>query len=189
MKLTVFCLFNIIYMGCASSELPTFSSFKELDFSYNNEWSSCFSIKFTQSDTVYIRQHFASIRYMSQDSAVKNNASYIGILTDDQRSQLDSFIRSIDLHRYDTSYFQEGLEDGTEYKFYIKNDSLAKSIYIYGDSCPIELAKLAEWLAETRKTLQLVATDTAIIFNSHINLAPPAPVLDIRKFVPPSAEE
>jgi hypothetical protein len=88
--------------GKNSSTLPTFHAF---DFSYNDTWSTGFSIKFTQKDSVFIRQHAVYANYTG-DTNVKDRTSYFAILNHSQRLTLDSFIRNIDFAKFDHVLFR-----------------------------------------------------------------------------------
>ncbi len=107
-------------------------SFNSFDFSYNDVFSSCFSIKFTQSDTVYIRQHFAK----AFSDTPKSNTTYYSLLTNNERTQLDSFINHSAILHFDTSYYQS-YEDGLDYQFYFDKDSTKKLIRVHSDSVPL----------------------------------------------------
>lgn len=50
-----FTLLGLAFLSCKNSKPPDRSkAFTAFDFSYNDVFSTCFSIKFTQSDTVFI---------------------------------------------------------------------------------------------------------------------------------------
>lgn len=98
-------------------------SFQAFDFTYNDVFSTCFSIKFLQSDTALIRQHFAS----SFSDNLKSETSYYALLSKSDRVTLDSFINVIPFDKYDTSYYQD-YQDGIDYQFYIQKDTIKKCI-------------------------------------------------------------
>ena len=92
-----------------SKQIDKRQTFKQFDFSYNDFFTTCFSIKFTQGDTVFIRQHWASI-----SDTLKRNQNYFAILTDTERQKLDSFLDKAKFTSYDTSYYQS-YQDGDYY--------------------------------------------------------------------------
>ena len=112
---------------------PTFDSF---DFTYNNVFSNCFSIKFTQGDTVYIKRHFVA----SLEDSAYAKASYYALLSKYQTNKLDSFIRAIDFSAYDSSYL-DGSQDGLTYQFYIRRDTIVKTIFVHSRQAPGQLLR------------------------------------------------
>src|SRR5688572_11621446 len=96
-------LFISISASCNISITPD-PPFQQFEFYYNNTWTSAFSLKLTASDTVYIRQHFASNHYQKINTSITSNASYFGILSPMEKMKLDSFIRHLNFSEYDSSY-------------------------------------------------------------------------------------
>lgn len=176
----------ILYASC-SSEKRLSPSFTEFDFSYNDTWSSSFSIRFTPSDTVYVRQHFWYGNHIASQTDLKEGTTYIGLLNKEQTRRLDSFITHLDIKKYATWYIED-VQDGTSYDFYLKTDSIEQSIGLYGVSVPAPLLAFGQWIFETKEQLILSAVDTGIKFRSYRPLPPP-PGLDLRKFVPPTSSE
>lgn len=158
-------------------------SFSHFDFSYNDVFSTCFSIKFTQSDSVFIKQHFAPV---SSDTP-KNGQSYYAILTEKEKQRLDSFINKINFSKLDTSYF-ESYHDGIEYQFYIDKDSTKKLIYVHSDSLPTDVKTFGFWIADLKKNLKLFKIDTVINFGSVRHFLPPRVPAPTIKFTPPKVE-
>lgn len=138
--------FSLTLIGCDNYK-PVANKiiFKQFDFSYNDIFSTSFSIKFTQGDTVFIRQHWAS----AFSDSLKSNKSYRGILTDLERKKLDSFLTKMQFAKYDTAYY-ESYEDGHAYEFYIKIGTFQKAIYVHSDSIPNELKDFGYWIVETK---------------------------------------
>ena len=157
--------------------------FDQFDFSYNDFFSTCFSIKFTQGDTVYIRQHFAS----SSDT-LKSDTSYFAILTNFERQKLDSFLNKMKFAKYDTSYY-ESYQDGDYYEFFIENDTIQKTIFVHSDSIPTEIKDFGYWIVTTKKKLKHFRIDTTVTFGSLKYFLPPSvpppPLID---FTPPKFE-
>jgi hypothetical protein len=170
--------------GCDNSkQIEKRKRFKQFDFSYNNLFATCFSIKFTQGDTVFIRQHFAPI-----SDTLKRNQNYFAILTDTERQKLDSFLDKAKFASYDTSYYQS-YEDGDYYQFYIANDTMQKTIFVHSDSIPTELKEFGYWIVATKKNLKHYLAVTTTEFGSLKYFLPP--VVDpppTIKFKPPKVE-
>lgn len=173
--------FSLTLTSCDNSKpVDKVTIFNQFDFSYNDFFSTCFSIKFTQGDTVFIRQHWAS----AFSDSLKSNKNYRGILSDAERERLDSFLTKIKFATYDTSYY-ESYEDGHYYEFTIKNDTLKKTIFVHSDKIPNELKDFAYWIVVTKKKLKLSEIDTTLDFGNLKNFLPPSvPPLPI-KFTPP----
>lgn len=177
--------FSLTLIGCDNHKpVDKKILFNQFDFSYNDIFSTCFSIKFTQGDTVYIRQHWAS----AFSDSLKSNESYRGILSDLERKKLDSFLTKIKFAKYDTSYY-ESYEDGQYYEFFIKIDSFQKAIFVHSDSIPQELKDFGYWIVETKKKLRPVEIDTTLNFGSSKYFLPTySPPPGIINFTPPKVE-
>jgi hypothetical protein len=147
-------------------------SFQAFDFTYNDVFSTCFSIKFLKSDTALIRQHFAS----SFSDNIKSQTSYYTLLTKTDRLTLDSFINTLPFDSYDTSYYQD-YQDGIDYQFYIQTDTIKKSIRVHSDSVPSALTDFKNWIVKRKQTFKLHQVDTAIHFESGKYIVPPPTLL------------
>ena len=178
-------VFSITALACGTQpkELP----FIAFEFYHDNTWSTAFSIRFTQSDTVYIRQHFtSSSARLTIDTSARSSSSYLGILSHQEKTSLDSFIRQIDFSVYDTSYYDGSLHDGSTFRFYIKKDSLSKIVHIYGESAPAELLHFGQWITDIKRRLRLIEVDSMITFEHANDRLPPPVNVDMRKFTPPA---
>ena len=184
--------FNILFYfatwlltSCDSSKKPVRQdSYQSIDFTYNDVFSTCFSIKYSQSDTAYIRQYFVS----SFSDKLKSETSYFTLLSKEDRIILDSFINVIPFHSYDTSYYED-YQDGIDYQFYIQKDTINKRIRIHSDSVPSVLTDFKNWILERKEQYQLHQVDTIIHFESAKYVVPPPasppPTID---FIVPSTK-
>lgn len=180
----LFTVFAIALFSCKNSKQPDKTqSFKQFDFSYNDFFTTCFSIKFTRGDTVFMRQHFAPFA-----DTLKSDENYFAILNEAERQKLDSFLNRMNFTTYDTSYY-ESFEDGEYYQFYIVNDSMQKTVFIHSDSIPIELKEFGYWIVSIKKNLQYHLADTTAEYGSLKYFLPPEalppPTID---FKPPKVE-
>ena len=157
--------------------------FTTFDFSYNDVFSTCFSIKFTKGDTVFIKQHFAS----AFSDTPKSGQSYYAILADPDKHRLDSFIDKTNFAMFDTSYYQN-YQDGEEYQFFVDKDSIQKTIYVHSDSIPNELKSFGHWIVDLKKNLKLFTIDTVVNFGSVRHFLPPTVPDPTMKFTPPKVE-
>jgi hypothetical protein len=172
------------FLSCNNSKLLEKPKvFEAFDFSYNNVFSTCFSIKFTQGDTVFIKQHFAP----AFSDTLKSNQSYYAILADIDRARLDSFITKTNFTKLDTSYYQD-YQDGEEYQFFIYKDFAKKIVYIHSDSIPDELKSFGYWIVDLKKNLKLFKIDTAVIFGSVTNFLQPTVPAPPIKFTRPKTK-
>ena len=162
MKLFISLIIIILtIIGCDNSkQIDKRQRFKQFDFSYNDFFTTCFSIKFTKSDTVFIRQHWASI-----SDTLKRNQNYFAILTERERQKLDSFLDKVKFASYDSTYYQS-YEDGDYYQFYFANDTMQKTIFVHSHSIPTELKKFGYWIVATKKNLKHHLADTTNKFGS-----------------------
>jgi len=168
MRLFLLLILIDLVFGCNDKHQTIHKTFNDFDFSYNDVFSTCFSLKFTQGDTVYMRQYFSP----ELSDFPKKNKSYFAILSKQERQKADSFIKVIDFNKYDTTYYQR-YEDGIEYEFYISNDTMQKNIYIHSDSAPNELFEFAKWIVDTKEHLKHNVIDTNIKYGSLKNFLPP----------------
>jgi hypothetical protein len=183
----LFCalLLSLLLSCSGKMESSRMVPYREFEFYHDDTWSTAFSIKFMQTDTVYIRQHFVSISNRGPEMAIKSNTSYVGCLSQQDRATLDSFIRHARFFQYDTAYEDDNLQDGSTYDFYIRTDSLSKVIHIYGDSAPPELMRFGRWITETKSRMRLVKIDSLIGFTHADDWLYPIPNVDLQKFKPP----
>lgn len=173
-----------ILVSCKNSNTPNKSkTFTAFNFSYNNVFSTCFSIKFTKGDTIFVRQHFAP----AFSNSLKSNQSYYAIFADIDRSRLDSILSKTNFATYDTSYYQS-YEDGEYYQFFIDKDSTRKMIYVHSDSIPVELKSLENYIIDLKKNLTFFSIDTIINFESLRYFLPPSVPAPAIKFTPPKME-
>jgi hypothetical protein len=172
-------------MSCDNSKKTLrHESFQSFDFTYDDVFSTCFSIKFLQSDTAFIRQHFAS----AFSDNLKSETSYYALLSKADRLTLDSFINTIPFDQYDTSYYED-YQDGIDYQFYIQKDKINKSIRVHSDSVPSVLKEFKNWIVEKKEKLQLLPIDTTIHFESEKYVVPPpAPLPPSINFKTPKTE-
>jgi len=160
--------FSLLIMLLASCNKK--SSFEEFDFSYRCETTD-FSIKFTQSDTVFIKQNFD---INDSIDATDSNTNYFAVLNETDRKKFDDLLSDLDFKKYDAEYCQH-YKDGREYQLYIKNKYGENNIYVHSTEAPKELDALAEWIYSVKTKLSLTKTDRNLSFISVIIQAPPPP--------------
>lgn len=176
----LFCFATWLLTSCDSFKKPVRQqNYESIHFTYNDVFSTCFSVKFSQSDTAYIRQHFAS--YFSDN--LKSETSYFTLLSKADRITLDSFINILPFHSFDTSYFED-YQDGIDYQFYIQKDTINKSIRVHSDTVPSALTVFKNWIVKRKEKFHLHQVDTIIHFESAKYVvpppAPPPPPIDFK---------
>lgn len=177
------CFLFLLLIKCTHVKKPRqIESFQSFDFTYNDVFSTCFSIKFSQSDTILIRQHFASFF----SDSLKSNTSYYALLSDAAKITLDSFMNALPLSSYETKYYQE-YQDGIDYQFYIEKDTIKKLIRVHSNSIPSSLISFKDWIVEMKQELLLQELDSTIYFESEkFVVPPPIPLLPTEKFKVPT---
>jgi hypothetical protein len=177
---SLLCFSILLLISCDNSKKSVRQvSFQSFDFTYNDVFSTCFSIRFLPSDTAFIRQHFA--RTLSD--SLKSETSYYAILSKSDKAELDSFINALSFSQYDSVYYQ-AYQDGIDYQFYIEKDTIKKLIRVHSDSVPLALADFKNWIVQKKKQLQLHQVDTTIHFKSEKYVvpppSPPPPPIDLK---------
>jgi len=120
-----------------------------LDFTYTSPVEAIFySLKITSGDTAYIKNYVPS----------QWDTSFYAILTDQDRSTLDSLINNMNLSALDTSY-ESDVTDGYDCTFTISKNDTLKAIYIHGGSVPEEMTRLTDYLIELKTKLKLLSID------------------------------
>jgi hypothetical protein len=171
MKVLIFILFTCLTITGCDNLTKKETAFHEFDFSYDNTFETCFSIKFTKGDTVFVREHWNS----EYDTKLKSKTNYTSIIKHSDRITLDSLIKSINFSKLDTVYYED-YSDGRQYKCYIKNQHIDKTVYVHSyHNVPAELDSLKHWIYDLKSNLKLKKIDTTLNFGSVGNFLPPPP--------------
>lgn len=158
-------LFIWALQGCENSKnKSSHITFAAFDISYNDYSSACFSIKFTQSDTVFIKKY---LQYTFSENAKSGN-NYYSLLNNFDRIKIDSFLNKI-AH----NYYYNSRKDSLEYQFFIEKDSTEKIINVFYDESPIEIESFVLWVATLEKNLTLYPFEAKIDFKSIGTFLPP----------------
>ncbi|GAA6765131.1 hypothetical protein AAFH68_10650 [Flavobacterium sp. CGRL1] len=162
-------------LSCSKKE-ESDNQFKYFDFSYNDTFESCFSIKVTPNDSVYIREHWNSYYIWDSTHIPKQKTNYIAAMSKTDRKHLSHLISQTQLKKYDSIY-DEDFTDGRTYILYINKDSIQKSIYVhsYKNNVPKELDSLEKWIYNWKKKAKLIKTDKNLTFKSSKYILPPPP--------------
>lgn len=170
MKRLIFIILILILLISCSKEEKDFDSF---EYSYGGTFSTLFSIKFTENDTVFIREHWnVSERYGKKFPKAKTN--YFAILTKEQRNQLSELLKKIDFKKIKSEYYEDYL-DGSAYQIIIKKDTLNKTVFVHSHKVPKELDSLSNWIYIIKENLKLTKTNKKFDFKSIDAIFPPPP--------------
>ncbi len=167
-KLSLIILIFTFFLSCNKN------NYDEFEFSYGNIFETDFSIKFTQNDSIYLRENW-SLNDINDDIPYpKSKTNYIAILTRKQKEKLNTFLNKIDFKKLDTAYF-ERYEDGEHYMLYFKKNDFEKTIYVHSHHSPKELDSLANWIVDVKRNLKLKKTNKVLEFKSKFYSIPPPP--------------
>lgn len=159
MKVVIILIMLFGFFSCEIKEKQ--KSFDEFDFTFTDIFSTHFSIKFTEGDTVFIREHW-SVEGKGMPISMTN---YISVLKHSDRLKLDFLIKEANFQTLDTNYYEE-YSDGFESKFYIKNDGTSKLISLHSYNAPKKLDSLNNWIVELKRGLKLNRIKDKLQFNS-----------------------
>jgi len=173
-QIAFFCMVLIACSNSKREKLPVDS----FDFALAEAFEA-YSIKFTQSDTVFIRQHGSSRDYMDANSAPQTEINYITFLEKEDRTKLYRLLSTIDFAKYNTEYYEHygDYKDGFCYAFKVKKDTLNKSFRIHSSHAPVEFDSLATLLITLKSRLHLKKYDKEISCPCQYMVMPPPPPL------------
>ncbi len=142
-------------------------------FSYSAMYSD-YSMKFTQSDTVYIQKRFPG-----------TTEHFYFIIKESDRHNVLKLANDIKFAKYDSindQHLVNQLVDGTGYKFYVEKGTKRDWIYIYGDDGPKEFYEFSAVLNSLKEKQTLQKTNKEIDFGNldHILLPEPPTSLEIK---------
>lgn len=173
-KIALLITITAILFGCKKEEAP--AKFKYFDFSYNNTFETCFSVKFTPNDSVYIREHWNGNNAFDSANIPRIKTNYIALISKEDKKALIELISKTQLKKYKSEYYQD-YSDGEYYIFYIDKDSIKKSIAIHShkNDIPKDLDSLANWIYTWKKKVKLIETNKKLDFFSSKYILPPPP--------------
>ena len=171
MRVLTFIFFTCLTITGCDNPTKRETVFNKFDFSYDNTFETCFSIKFTQGDTLFMREHWTS----EYDTKLESKTNYISIIKHSDRITLDSLIKSINFSKVDSVYYED-YSDGGQYKCYIKNQYTDMTVYVHSyHNVPAELDSLKRWIYNLKSNLKFKKIDTVLNFGSVGHFLPPPP--------------
>lgn len=163
-------LFLSFSLSCNDKE------YDEFEFSYGNTFETDFCIRFTQNDSVYIRENWSRNNFNEKSAYPKSQTNYTAILTKVQKEKLNKILSDIDFQNFNSTYY-ENYKDGDQYRIYFKKKEFEKKIYVHSINAPEELDSLAYWIVAVKRKLKLKKTNKNLNFENTVYSKPPPPPL------------
>ena len=167
-KIVIICIL-ITLVSCSQKE----KDFDYFEYSFAGTFSTVFSIKFTDSDTVFLRENWNSGRY-ENDKFPKQRTNYFAILNSKQRSELSELLNKVNFKKINSEYFED-YSDGSAFQLIIRKGNFEKKIFVHSHNIPKELDSLSNWINYNKRKLKLTEINKEFEFKSLEGLLPPPP--------------
>ena len=157
LRRNIFVLFILcfIFLGCNKKKKIKHEYLSDyFVFSYNIG-SYNHSIKFTNSDTIFIRK-----------CILEKNNIYYGIISEQKIDTIKYFINELNKLKFSSIYNDKYLQDGESYKFYLVKGDTINSTFIYGRKAPKRLYEFAKWLMHLERKVEVHPIDKIIDFGN-----------------------
>jgi hypothetical protein len=161
---------SLLLLGCNKKE----KAFDSLEYSYADTFSELFSLRFTDSDTVYVYQEWIGRNIDDSTSVIKEKTQYYGILNPHEKSDLFNYIEKINLFKYKSEYHESYL-DGDAYAIAIKQDKNSKMIVVHSYNVPKEIDSISRWIYKIKKQLILKEINKQVNYKTSDSIFPPPP--------------
>jgi ribosomal protein S15P/S13E len=159
----------LFLLSCSRNE----KDFDSFEYSFGGFRSTKFSIKFTESDTLFLREHWNVVERHGI-TYPKDKTNYIAILSQEQRNQLSELLKKINFKNLKSEYY-EAYNDGSAYQIIFKKDNLSKTVFVHSHNTPKELDSLSNWIWKTKMNLKLIKTNREFVFKSIDAIFPTPP--------------
>ena len=165
MKFSTFLFYLVlITASCKNGQISKHSTYNDFVFSTSTE-SDNYSLKFTDSDTIFFEKRFPKPKQL-----------YYAIIQNNDKEKLDSILQKTDFTKYDTVYFQNNLQDGISYKFYLTKKAHVNWVLMYGHTGPKSLYDFADWLTNLKDRQTFHPINGTVDFGNLIYIIlPPIP--------------
>ena len=170
MKHIIFITLILISLSSCTEKKKDFDSF---EYSFCGTFSTFFSMKFTQTDTIFIREHWNS-GGNEEVKFPKSQRNYFALLSEEQKLKLTSLLNKIDFEKINPEYF-ENYSDGSAFQIIIRKGKFKKKVLVHSDQIPKELDSLSHWIYNTKLKLKLTEANQNLEFESAKELFPPPP--------------
>jgi hypothetical protein len=169
-NLFIIIILNLLLLSCTKQE----NVFDSFDYSFAGTFSEVYSIKFTQSDTVYVRYDWIGRNFDDITSVPKENTNYYGILNSEERLKLFDYIQKVNLFKYKSEYFEDYL-DGSSYGINIQKKTKSKTVLVHSHNAPKEIDSISNWIRSIKQKLKLKEIKKNITFETRKGVLPPPP--------------
>lgn len=168
--ITIIIFISLFLLSCSKKE----KEFDSLEYSYGDTFSELYSIKFTESDTVYVYQEWIGRNIDDSISFPKEKTQYYGIINPEEKLKLYNYIEKINLFKYKPEYYEHYL-DGSCYAISIKKENQSKTIFAHSHKTPKEIDSIAGWINKIKKNLILEETKKHLSYKTSESVFPPPP--------------
>jgi hypothetical protein len=149
-------LLSITLIGC-NADSTTRNQIKAIDFFYYNSSPEAFSLKVTQTDSVFLKQYF------------NDTTTYFALLNKPLKQQYYSLIDATYFNKLDTVY-ESGDIDGEEYSFWIKQGAITKQLYVHSMKSPKKLDSLKNLFMKMKSSLSFAPLKSTIDFKENLDI-------------------
>jgi hypothetical protein len=167
---------SLLLLSCVEKQ----KGFDSLEYSFGGTFSEVYSLKFTQSDTVYLYLHWSAKSIYDSISVPKEKTTYYAILNSEERIKLFDYIEKVNLFKYKSEYF-ENYSDGSSYEINIKKGSKSKTVSVHSHKAPNEIDSISNWIGSIKQKFKLKEIKKNINFESAKGVLPPPPPPPITK--------
>lgn len=178
MRIFVVILYFLTFVGCQGKKEIPFDTF---DFAESSTFAENFSMKFTQSDTIFIKYHglYAHSEFFQNKNEswknVETKVTYYGLLQKEDRQVLFDSITKIDFKKFNDEYL-ECHPDGGSGEFVFQKGDFKKTItFCYGIHVPKDLYRLSNLIGEIKRKTKLLPTNKQVDFKADVSPSPPPP--------------
>jgi hypothetical protein len=177
-NLFIIIILNLLLLSCTKKE----NTFDIIDFTFGGTFTEIYSIRLTQSDTVYIHQRWFGRRYNDSSFIPKEKTNYYGILDKQEKLKLFGYISKVNLFKYKSEYIEDYV-DGSSYIISINKDFKNKIIFVHSHNAPKEIDSIAALIDKVKHNLKLYETKKQIEFTASglVSPIPPPPPLPIKR--------
>jgi hypothetical protein len=177
MKKLTLTLFLMVLISCSKKE----KDFDSFEYSFAGTFTTVFSLKFTDSDTIFLREEW-NIGRNEDCKLPKPKTNYFAILTEQQKREFISLLKNVDFTKINSEYFQDYL-DGSAYNIIIRKDGFEKKVFVHSYKIPKELDTLSSWINITKQNLKLTKTNKQLKFESAFGMLPPPPPPPVKEIL------
>lgn len=167
---------SLLLLGCAQRQ----KGFDSLDFTIGGAFSEIYSLRLSQSDTIYVHQRWVGRNVNDSISIPKEKTNYYGILDSNERLALYNYIEKVNLFKYKSEYYEDYV-DGSAYAISINKGPKNKIIFVHSHKTPKEIDSIAMWINNIKHKLKLSETKKQIEYAASGLVFPPPPPPPLKK--------